>query len=99
MWLFDLGHAAKVRPVLVISIPYGDDDRALNTIIPHTTSARGSTHEVRVDVPFLKSGAFLVQGVATYPASAKIRKLGELRPELFALVMKGLARWLGQMPN
>jgi len=41
VWLFDLGMAAKVRPVLVVSIEYGDLDRALTTVVPHTTSLRG----------------------------------------------------------
>jgi mRNA interferase MazF len=40
--LFDLGMAEKVRPALVVSVGYGDADRALITILPHTTSLRGS---------------------------------------------------------
>lgn len=32
VWLFDLGMAAKVRPALIISVDYGDADRALVTI-------------------------------------------------------------------
>jgi hypothetical protein len=32
----------KVRPALVISVPYEDTGWALVTIIPHTTSLRGS---------------------------------------------------------
>jgi len=39
-WLVDLGMAAKVRPALVISIPADDTDRALVTLVPHTTSPR-----------------------------------------------------------
>jgi hypothetical protein len=45
---------------------YGDEDRAL-IAIPHTTSLRGSQYEIAVSVPFLKTGAFLVQNVATCP--------------------------------
>ena len=33
VWLFDLGIAAKIRPVLVVSVPYGDIDRALVTVV------------------------------------------------------------------
>lgn len=40
VWLFDLGMAEKVRPALVVSVGYGDRDRALITILPHTTSLR-----------------------------------------------------------
>ena len=66
VWLFDLGMTEKVRPALIVSVAFGDTDRALVTIIPHTTNLRGSRYEVAVNVPFLKPGAFLVQGVTTY---------------------------------
>ena len=45
VWLVDLGLAAKVRPALVVSVPPGDVDRALVTIVPHTTSLRNSRFE------------------------------------------------------
>ena len=96
VWLFDLGMAEKVRPALVISVAFGDADRALVTIVPHTTSIRGSQFEIPASVPFLKPGAFLVQGVSTYPHVRAIRKLGALKPELFDLVFAGVLRWLGQ---
>ena len=95
VWLFDLGMAEKVRPALVVSIAYGDADRALITIVPHTTALRGSPFEIDVKVPFLKPGAFLVQNVATYPNVRALRKLGALRPDQFDLVFAGLMRWLG----
>jgi len=31
VWLFDLGMTAKTRPVLVVSVEYGDVDRAIVT--------------------------------------------------------------------
>ena len=52
VWLVDLGYAAKVRPCLVLSIPAADEDRALATLIPHTTS-------VRVQGSRLQSGLIL----------------------------------------
>lgn len=52
VWLIDLGMVAKVRPCLVLSIPPGDDDRVLMTLVPHTTSVRGSRFEVAVNVRF-----------------------------------------------
>jgi len=58
IWLVDLGYAAKVRPCLVLSIPAADEDRALATLIPHTTSTRGSRFEVSIQVRFLRPGAF-----------------------------------------
>lgn len=95
VWLFDLGMEGKVRPVLIVSVAYGDLDRALVTILPHTTSLRGSHYEIAVDVPFLKPGAFLVQNVATYPSVRAIRKLGVLKKSQFDLVFSVLLRWLG----
>lgn len=63
IWLVDLGLAAKVRPALVISIPAVDVDRALVTMVPHTTSARGSRFEAAVSVPFLRTGVFDAHGI------------------------------------
>jgi hypothetical protein len=56
LWLVDLGMTAKVRPALVISVPADDADRALVTIVPHTTSLRASRFEVAVSVPVLRAG-------------------------------------------
>ena len=96
VWLFDLGMEGKVRPGLVVNVPYADTDRALVTIVPHTTSLRGSRHEICVDVPFLKTGGFVVQSVSTYPNVRAIRKLGTLRAAEFDRVFSGLLSWLGQ---
>jgi mRNA interferase MazF len=95
VWLFDLGMTEKVRPAVVVSVAYGDADRALLTIVPHTTSLRNSQYEITVEVGFLKPGAFLVQNVATYPNVRAIRKLGKLKTDQFELVFRGLLRWLG----
>jgi mRNA interferase MazF len=96
VWLFDLGMAEKVRPALVISVAFGDADRALVTIVPHTTALRGSQFEIPVSVSFLKAGAFLVQNVSTYPRVRAVRRLGVLKPDQFRLVFAGVLRWLGQ---
>ena len=96
VWLLDLGMAEKVRPALIVSVAFGDADRALVTFVPHTTSLRGSRFEVAVNVPFLKTGAFLVQGLSTYPHVRAIRKLGALKPDQFDMVFAGVLRWLGQ---
>lgn len=97
VWLFDLGMAEKVRPALVVSVLYTDQDRALVTIVPHTTSLRGSRYEIAVSVPFLKPGAFLTQSVSTYPNVRAIRKLGVLTPVQFEAVFDGLLSWLGHI--
>lgn len=54
VWLVDLGYVAKVRPCLVISIPARNQERALATLVPHTTSSRGSRFEVKVQARFLR---------------------------------------------
>jgi mRNA interferase MazF len=38
VWLVDLGYVAKVRPCLVISVPVLENERAIVTLIAHTTS-------------------------------------------------------------
>ena len=59
VWQVDFGITQKVRPALVISIPFSDADRALIGVIPHTTAVRGSQFEVHIAAPFLSEGAFL----------------------------------------
>jgi mRNA interferase MazF len=68
--------AAKVRPAVVISVPASDSDRALATLVPHTTSVRGSRFEAVVAVPFLKAGAFDAQDLITIPHAKLLRVLG-----------------------
>ncbi|MBW4583440.1 MAG: type II toxin-antitoxin system PemK/MazF family toxin [Tildeniella nuda ZEHNDER 1965/U140] len=81
VWLVDLGYVAKVRPCLVISIPALNQDRALTTLIPHTTSSRGSRFEVQVKARFLREGVFDIQNIITVPYAKLLRKLGTLTPE------------------
>jgi mRNA-degrading endonuclease toxin of MazEF toxin-antitoxin module len=50
VWLADLGFAAKVRPVLVVSVSYGDKDYALFQVIPRTTRWPGRRAQIFADV-------------------------------------------------
>ena len=95
VWLFDCGMVAKVRPVLVLSIPFADVDRAVVTVVFHSTALRGSQFEAKMEVPFLKEGAFVAQSIATYPISRAIRKLGALNTTQFAQVEAAVFKWLG----
>jgi mRNA interferase MazF len=95
VWLADLGLAAKVRPCLVLSIFPEQNDRALITLVPHTTSVRGSRFEIAVPKRFLKAGAFDAQGLVTVAPPRLVRKLGELQPAEMQLVEGGVRRWLG----
>lgn len=95
VWLVDLGYVAKVRPCLVISIPALDRDRALATLIPHTTSPRGSRFEVEIKTKFLRAGVFDVQNIITIPHAKLLRKLGNLTSEQMMEVEPLLIFWLG----
>jgi mRNA interferase MazF len=95
VWLVDLGYVAKVRPCLVISIPASSQDRALATLIPHTTSPRGSRFEVNIKVKFLREGAFDVQNIITISHAKLLRKLGSLTPQQIGELEQVLDFWLG----
>lgn len=95
VWQVDFGAVAKVRPALVISVPYADADRALIGVIPHTTAIRGSQFEVVVGTRFLGEGAFLVQGIQALPPRFFLRRLGVLTPTQLQGVEESLLRWLG----
>lgn len=95
VWLVDLGMAAKVRPALVLSVPASDADRALVSLVPHTTSVRGTGYEVGMTIPFLKPGAFDAQGIVSVPLLKLIRRLGRLTPGQLTQVEAVVSRWLG----
>jgi mRNA interferase MazF len=95
VWLADLGMAAKVRPVLILSVPFSDEDYALHAVIPHTTSPRGSRFNVKIDVSKLRSGAFNVQGLLAVPAAKLIRKITALQPDQVQIVEATVRTWLG----
>ncbi len=95
VWMVDLGLAQKVRPALVLNRAFKDTDRALISVIPHTTAVRGSDLEVCINVPFLKPGAFLVQNPVTVPAVKAERFLGRLTAQQLVLVETGVRDWLG----
>jgi mRNA interferase MazF len=95
VWLVDLGYVAKVRPCLVVSIPTLNQDRALATLIPHTTSPRGSRFEVQIKAKFLREGVFDIQNIITIPNAKLLRKLGSLTPDQIIEVEEVLLLWLG----
>jgi mRNA interferase MazF len=95
VWIVDLGLAAKVRPCLIFSVPFSDQERSLVTVVAHTTSARGGRFEVPVRTLFLKAGVFDAQNLVTIPEARLIRRVGTLRPEDLALVENSVRSWLG----
>lgn len=97
VWLFDCGMVEKVCPVLLLSVPFADNDRAVVTVVFHSTALRGSQFEVRFHVPFLKDGAFIAQSIATYPTARAVRKLGVLPPDQFSTVAAAVFKWLSKV--
>ena len=95
VWLVDLGMAAKVRPAVVLSIPAQDADRALVTLVPHTTSVRATRFEAAVPVSFLKPGAFDAQNLITIPHGKLLRALGRLNSAQLGAVEAAVRSWLG----
>jgi mRNA interferase MazF len=81
VWLIDLGYVAKTRPCLVPSIPLLDSDRALVTVIPHTTSPRATRFEVATPRQFLQRGVFDAQNPTSITEAKLIRKLGNLQQD------------------
>jgi mRNA interferase MazF len=95
VWIVDLGLAAKVRPCLVLSVPAGDEDRALVTVVPHTTSTRDTRFEAQLKVAFLRQGAFDAQSLVTIPHAKLVRKIGSLSASNLSAVEKAVRDWLG----
>ena len=95
VWLIDLGYVAKTRPCLVLSIPVCDTDRALVTVIPHTTSPRGTRFEVAVPRPFLDRGVFDAQNPTSITQAKLIRTLGDLEGVQLSEVENAVRTWLG----
>ena len=94
VWLVDLGLTAKIRPCLVISARIGESDRALITVVPHTTSTRETQFEAIVPLRFLKPGAFDAQGLVTVPPVRAVRLMGTLNAQQLAPVETAICKWL-----
>jgi mRNA interferase MazF len=95
VWMIDFGIAQKVRPALILSVGYDDKDRALITVVTHTTTLRGSRFELASQNYFLKAGAFVAQSITTVPPSLALRKLGTVSDAQLAQVEGGVRAWLG----
>ncbi len=81
IWTVDLGMAAKVRPCLLLTDFPEDDELALITVLPHTTSLRGNRWELTIPKPFLKPGAFHLQQIQSVSVARLVRKPGAVTPQ------------------
>jgi mRNA interferase MazF len=95
VWQVDLGLAAKVRPSVIVSVPFLDHERAIFTIVPHTTALRGTRFEVKLAVTGLEPGAFDVQGLRPVPGTVLMRKRGVLTTAQLGELETALKLWLG----
>src|SRR5687767_2642598 len=95
VWMVDLGLAAKVRPCLVASVVFADNERALFSVVPHTTSVWGTRFEVPTALRWLSDGAFDVQGIRPVPEKAFTRRLGVVPQDVFTAVEAAIRAWFG----
>ena len=95
LWRVDLGYLGKVRPVLVVSVPFLDNERTLCIVVPHTNSLRGTRFEISVPHSVLPAGAFDVQQTAAVQAIKFIQRLGTLNAEQMRVIERALAQVLG----
>jgi mRNA interferase MazF len=94
VWMVDLGIAAKVRPCLLLTDFPANDELALITIIPHTTSVRGNRWEIKLPLSYLREGIFHLQQVQSVPINTLMRRLGVLSDADYNLVLDKLAERL-----
>ena len=96
VWLVDFGLAAKVRPVVVLSVPHSTNARALVVVAPLTSQLRGLRGEVDIGKPrwLPKRSVVNVQGLASIDHSALEKKLGKLSQEQFEEVKAALRELL-----
>jgi mRNA interferase MazF len=80
----------------VLSVPTSDTDRALVTVIPHTTSPRGTRFEVAVSTRFLaRHGVFDAQNPISATQAKLIRHLGDLSVDQLRQIEDVVRFWLG----
>jgi mRNA interferase MazF len=93
IWLADLGLAAKVRPVLIVSRDDPDPPRVLVLYVPLTRQYRGSPYEVDLgQLRFLDEPSYAnVQGLGSLAPVRLERFLGKLPPDLLSKVKSALS--------
>jgi mRNA interferase MazF len=95
VWKVNLGYAAKVRPMLVLTDEPEDAERNLYTVVSRTASLRGSQWELAIDKPFFtKHGAFDFQQIQSIDFAHFEHRMGQLTPAEMARVDDFLRRRL-----
>ena len=94
IWLIDLGLAAKVRPGLVLSVEFRDNERAVYTYVARTTTVRGGCFEVAHVHGLFKPGVFDAQNLGTIPEPKLIKLLGKVSDHVLEQVEAAVSKWL-----
>ena len=82
--------------MLVLSIEYTDEERAIVTYVPRTTSEReGSRFDVPHKARGMKDGAFAVQLVGSIQKAKYMRRIGQVDATILHRVEAALKLWLG----
>ena len=92
--LADLGYLGKVRPVLILSVSPGDNDRALISYVIRTTSMRGTAYEVPHFANGMKPGVFDAQGIGTTDFNHFIRRLTNVDTATLMQIEERVRAWL-----
>jgi len=96
IWQADLGYTGKVRPVLVLSIEYTDEERAIITYVPRTTNVWPLS---RFDIPHkargMKDGAFAAQLLGSISSVKFLRRVGQVDAASLTKIEDAVKLWLG----
>lgn len=92
IWLADLGIAAKIRPVVIVSRSDDHPPRDLVTFIPCTSQSRPSRYEVALPkAAGLEHETWAnVQGIGALPSSRLVRRIGIVPAECWKNLREAL---------
>ena len=95
IWMIDLGMAAKVRPGVILSVRYRDDEKAVVSYVARSTQQHGGRFEIEHRALHFLPGVFDAQNLGTVPVTKLIRRLGVLDSAKLAEVETAVCEWLG----
>jgi mRNA interferase MazF len=94
IWIVDLGMVQKSRPAVILSVDYLENERAVVTYVPRTTSVRQTRFEVPHQAPGFEPGVFDAQGIGGVPDVRLVRRVGVLSAATMAEVQAAVKSWL-----
>src|SRR6266404_8295625 len=92
--LADLGHTAKIRQAIVVSISRADSQRNMSVVAPMTTEIRGGQCEVAFPKPkwLVEPSVINLLGIVGIDNAKILRVLGTFPADRMNAVDDGLAR-------